>query len=120
MKPEVKRWLDKAEHDFNTAKYNFKGDILDAAIFYAQQSVEKGLKTLLIQKEDKFQRTHDLVKLATKINAPKIIIELCAAINPSYTVSRYPDVEQTFSKKECENIIDSSEEVLKWIKERLH
>jgi HEPN domain-containing protein len=51
MKEEVERWFSRAEHDFKTTKYNFDGKILDAAIFYAQQATEKGLKALLILKK---------------------------------------------------------------------
>jgi len=39
MKPEVKNWLEQAEHDIDVAEYNFDGNMLDAAAFYSQQAL---------------------------------------------------------------------------------
>ncbi|RKY52261.1 MAG: hypothetical protein DRP93_08455, partial [Candidatus Neomarinimicrobiota bacterium] len=36
MKPEVKNWLEQAEHDIEVAEYNFDGNMLDVAAFYSQ------------------------------------------------------------------------------------
>ncbi|MGC9309974.1 MAG: HEPN domain-containing protein [Candidatus Nanoarchaeia archaeon] len=38
---ESKNWFSKAIKDFDTAKYNIKGDKIDAGLFYLQQSAEK-------------------------------------------------------------------------------
>ncbi len=114
-----KKWIDKAEKDLETAKYNLKGDILDASVFFAQQSVEKAFKSLLLKKTNKFPKIHDLTKLGKLVNAPNKIIVLCSKINPGYIVVRYPDLGEDYSKEEVEEIIKFSEEVLKWIKEKL-
>ena len=48
MKPEVKDWLEQAEHDIEVAEYNFNGNMLDAAAFYSQQAAETALKSIYI------------------------------------------------------------------------
>ncbi len=92
MKPEVKNWLEQAEHDIEVAEYNFDGNMLDAAAFYSQQAAEKALKSLYISKFNELWRVHDLVRIAKRIEAPTKIAISCAKITPAYTGTRYPDV----------------------------
>ncbi|MBI2675183.1 MAG: HEPN domain-containing protein [Candidatus Aenigmarchaeota archaeon] len=54
MKEDTQKWLWKAEKDFATAMYNFEGGKLDAAAFYSQQSAEKALKALQIERLGRF------------------------------------------------------------------
>ena len=49
MKEEVKRWLEKAERDMDNANFNFGYGRYEEASFFAQQSVEKALKSLDIK-----------------------------------------------------------------------
>ena len=70
MKPEVKNWLEQAEHDIEVAEYNFDGNMLDAAAFYSQQAAEKALKSLYLLKFNKLWRVHDLVRIAKRVEAP--------------------------------------------------
>ena len=98
MKEETRKWLEKAKGDLETATYNLKGNKLDASVFYSQQSVEKGLKAMQIEKLGKFTKTHDLLTLAESINAPEGIKNKCTKIAPFYTLTRYPDVEEKIKK----------------------
>lgn len=119
VKEEVKNWWKQAEEDLDTAKYNLDGNKLKAGAFYAQQAVEKALKSLILKEKKYLVKAHDLVQLARLVNAPGNILSLCAMINPAYTATRYPDVEGTFQKKEVEDILNASEEVLAWVKHKL-
>jgi HEPN domain-containing protein len=120
MREEVERWLEKADEDLETAKYNLRGKMLNAAIFYSQQATEKALKALQIKKLNKFEKIHDLVKLAESVDANKRILDLCDQINPVYSVSRYPDViGNKYSREEVEEILKSSKKVLEWVKEEI-
>lgn len=119
MKEETEKWLKKAAHDIETAKYNFSGRIMDAAVFYSQQAAEKALKALQIERLGRFDKIHDLVRLAESINANKAILRLCDKISPSYFVSRYPDMEEEYDASEVKEILEASEEVLAWIKKEL-
>ena len=91
MKEETREWLEKAEEDFDIAKYNLEGGKYPAVAFYSQQSIEKMLKALQIEKLGKFDRTHDLVLLAKSVDAPAEIIEICEKINPFYVITCYPN-----------------------------
>ncbi len=116
---EAEKWWEKAKEDLETAEYNLKGDMLNAAAFFAQQAVEKALKSLEIKKLGKFEKVHDLVLLAKHVNAPGRVIELSEKITPFYTITRYPDVEISYNKGEVSFIIKASNEVLEWVKREL-
>lgn len=119
MRQEAKNWWLQAKEDFDAAGYNFKGKKYYLAAFMSQQSVEKALKALLIQKTNDFPKIHDLTKLAKMVNATVETVELCAKINPAYIASRYPDVAKKYSKKECGKLLKYTTQVLEWIKKNL-
>ncbi len=120
MREEVERWLEKANEDLETARYNLKGKRWDAAIFYSQQATEKALKALQIEKLNKFEKIHDLIKLAESVNADKRILDLCDQINPVYFVSRYPDIiGNRYTREEVKEILKASKKVLEWVKEEI-
>ncbi|OGI15282.1 hypothetical protein A3K63_05075 [Candidatus Micrarchaeota archaeon RBG_16_49_10] len=119
MEKDAKKWLFKAEQDLDTSVYNFKGKRYDAAVFYAHQSAEKGLKSFQIDKLKRFDKIHNLMKLAESVNASKDVVGLCEIINPAYFVSRYPDVEEKYDEKEVADVINAAKGVLKWIKKGL-
>ena len=67
MKNIIKEWIVKAEGDFATASREFsvsKDPNYDAVCFHSQQCVEKYLKALLMDKEQKPSRIHDLAELS--------------------------------------------------------
>ena len=119
MKEEIKSWLEQSDEEFDTAKINFNAGKFFSAAFWCQQSAEKSFKALLIVKTGKFPKIHDLTRLAKLTGCPEKILELCAKLNPAYTVSRYPDSLKKYSKEECEEIMKYTEEILKWIKKNL-
>lgn len=119
MRQEAKNWWLQAKEDFDSAKYNSKGKKFYLAAFMSQQSVEKALKALLIQKTEDFPKIHDLTKLAKMVDAPVKIVELCAKINPAYIASRYPDIARKYSKKECSELLKYAKQVLEWTKKNL-
>lgn len=120
MKPEVKNWLEQAEHDIEVAEYNFDGNMLDAAAFYSQQAAEKALKSLYLSKFNKLWRVHDLVRIAKRVEAPTKIVRLCAKITPAYTGTRYPDVCNEYDRRDVEEILRGAKEVLEWAKINLN
>jgi len=67
----------------------------------------------------KFEKTHDLVLIAKHIGAPEKVIALTEKITPFYTITRYPDVEISYDKREVSSIIEASEEVMEWVKREL-
>jgi len=63
---EVRRWLEKAEHDRAGAEAALARvpPVTDVAAFHCQQAVEKLLKAYPVHCGQEFERTHDLVELA--------------------------------------------------------
>ncbi|MFH0711916.1 MAG: HEPN domain-containing protein [archaeon] len=114
-----RKWIEKSDSDMKIAKYNLDGSMLDAAVFFAQQSAEKAFKAILIKKSSQFPKIHDLIELAKLAGAPSEIIKLCSLINPVYTAIRYPDNGGVYSAEECNKIVEFAEEVLKWVKKNL-
>jgi len=53
---EAEEWWGKARKDLETADYNLKGNMLDAAAFFAQQAAEKALKSLQIKSSGSLKR----------------------------------------------------------------
>jgi HEPN domain-containing protein len=119
MRKEVENWWKQALRDMGSAERIMGLDDYYVSAFLCQQAVEKALKALLIQETGKFPRIHDTAELSRRVNAPSKIVEFCAAINPAYTTTRYPDVASDFDKGEVEEIIDSAREVLEWTKKKL-
>ena len=122
MKEEINKWWKIALDDLETSKYNLEGNRLAAAAFYAQQSVEKGLKTLLLHKSRLIEKTHDITKLSILVSAPEKITKLCATIQPVYYESRYPDrieFNEFDNKNYIIELVNNAEEIAKWIKKEL-
>ena len=116
---EEKIWLAKAKKDLSAAKNSLNSRDYEWACFQAQQAVEKALKAIYIKKYKKLLKIHDLVLLARKINAPQEIIIFCSKINPSYIDTRYPDLSKGYTEKDAKEILNLTEEILKWIEKIL-
>ena len=121
MKEEVKRWWKKSKKDITNSKFNLENKKYEEACFFAQQSVEKALKSLDIKISNTFIKTHDLKFLAERVKSPENLIENCIKISPVYTESRYPDFMEmeAYTKKKSEEILSLSKEILKWIKKEI-
>ncbi len=120
MKEEVEKWMKIARDDFDTAKYNLKGGKTSAGIFFLQQAAEKALKALLIKKEDRFPKIHDLIRLGKLAGVNKDLLVRCEILSFVYTETRYPDTEDgEYTKEEIEDYIIISEEIIKWVEEKL-
>jgi HEPN domain-containing protein len=63
MKRETEEWLKIAEEDFQAAEHLFEISLSRMVCYHAQQSVEKGLKTILTEKGIDFSRTHNILDL---------------------------------------------------------
>lgn len=89
---EFKIWIEKAEKDFKTAKFNISGGEIEAGLFFLQQSAEKALKALYIKRKKQLIKTHDLVSLADTLKAHSHIRDYCTILSPLYHQTRYPDI----------------------------
>lgn len=121
MREETKQWIEQAEGDLRKAKILFEGKEYDGTNFYSQQSAEKAMKAVCLFNEFGLIKTHDLLLLSKKINAPNEIRDKAINLNPFYTSSRYPlGITNIISNKENANeSVKSAEEILKWCKGKL-
>lgn len=120
MKEETKRWIKQSEEDLDTAKAIFKIKKYKFASYLCQQSAEKALKALLIEKNKQIIRIHDLVELGKKVNIEKEFLDSLEKLTYVYIDSRYPDIPQKeYTSKETKGDIRIAEEVLEWVKKKI-
>ena len=93
---EVKRWLEKADHDRRIAELALAETppITDVGAFHAQQAAEKLLKAFLVFHEEPFEKIHDLeelVELCTRHDAGlNDLRDRVGALTPYAVRYRYP------------------------------
>lgn len=125
MREESKHWFEQSKHDLKAAQYNFDGDILDVASYLCQQSIEKGLKSLIIEKNREAPGvSHSLIKLGKEVEIPSKYYRILKEISQEYFISRYPDAigytpYDTYDKQEVKEIIKNTKEIIKWIENQI-
>ena len=111
MNDLIKDWIEKADHDFGSAKLIFihVPDYYNTIAFHCQQAAEKYLKALLIYYEIEFQRSHNLIYLldllSDKIEISEDIYDNAILLNGFSVQIRYPDRKIYLSKDELETSI---------------
>jgi HEPN domain-containing protein len=120
MRTEVRKWWEKALNDLDTARILFKNGKYEETAFFCQQSAEKGLKALLLEREGEIEKVHDLVKLGRKVKIPENLLNYSKELTLAYIYSRYPDVEKARDIKGiASKFLKYSEEIIKWIEKML-
>jgi len=94
MKKSAKAWLDAAEEDMNVIIKLLNNELTTgAASFHAQQCIEKCLKAILDERNERVPRIHDLSRLFDhvyqflKIKFDENIVD---QLNSLYIEARYP------------------------------
>ncbi|MFQ6107207.1 MAG: HEPN domain-containing protein [Thermoplasmata archaeon] len=119
MNEEAETWWKQALKDLDTARQLLGMDNYEGAAFFAQQSAEKGLKALHIDRFRELKKTHDLVLLARDLGLPKRLIDLCKELSPAYIYTRYPDVVPVENvEKVSKELLGYAEEIVRWIEGR--
>ena len=94
MKDEAKVWLRYAVENFDSANILLKSELYNPCLQNVQQSVEKALKSLLIEKGAHFKKTHDILELKRSLKALNVEVYLldddCDFLNSIYLPSKYP------------------------------
>ncbi len=68
MKKETKIWFKYSQENFDSANILLKSKLFNPCLQNVQQSVEKALKAVLIEKDIIFKKTHDILKLKILLN----------------------------------------------------
>ena len=115
MEEEVNNWVRQVEADLRKAKILFNNREFDGVTFYSQQTAEKALKSIHLFKEQKLIKTHDLSLLGRLVKLPKELLKKAILLNPFYTASRYPILEEhdISNEKNADESLNSAEEILK-------
>lgn len=96
---EARRLLAMAKSDRDAFLWLLQGQGLRpaAAFFFAQQSIEKALKAVMIARNLVPSRTHNLLALAAQLNATGVATphtpDDLAVLNPYAVTLRYDDEE---------------------------
>lgn len=95
----VAAWLQKAEHDLETAQRALTGGapITDTAAYHCHQAAEKALKAFLAARLEPLVKTHDLMDLLTRCAAADVRfadwVDGISELSAFGTVLRYPSVD---------------------------
>ncbi len=117
-KKEFEKWLEQADIDFRAAKNSLKSGDYGSSVFWCQQSVEKGLKAMMIKEGKGLVKVHNLVRLGKEVGLPEKFFGASAKLSVLYTDARYPMFVE-FEKSEVGSFIKFVEEVSEWIKKRI-
>ena len=120
MGKEFISWMEKAKKDLKSAENSFKLDDFNWTTFQLQQAIEKALKAVLIKKEKRLVKNHDLVYLGNMLGLPKSYLDYCKEISPFYTINRYPDISEiNLAKEDISQYLSWAEEILKWCEKQI-
>ncbi len=94
MKDETKNWIIYAGENLHSAVILLESGLFNPCLQNIQQSVEKYLKALLLEKDQKIRKTHSITELHTILQDVGIAIGLtedqCDLFDALYLPSKYP------------------------------
>ncbi|MDZ7817262.1 MAG: HEPN domain-containing protein [Aliarcobacter sp.] len=93
MKDETKLWLDYAKENLLSAQILLESSFYNTVLQNTQQSIEKDLKALFVEKGIKLQKTHSISSLVETLKQNNIIIDISEddmdLIDSIYLSSKY-------------------------------
>ena len=94
MRDETAAWLKYAEENLQSSKLLLQSCLYNPCLQNVQQSVEKALKAVFLEKAIKLKKTHDVLELKNILFGHDIAIDLseddCDFLNSIYLPSKYP------------------------------
>ena len=125
---DVNTWLDFADYDFKTAKWNLEGKIYTSSCYASQQAAEKSLKALILAKGKVVPKVHSLDRLISEIrnngiNTDQIDNE-AQELDKYYISTRYPGQyggpEGLYDEKDAQSATSASEKILTFVREKIN
>jgi HEPN domain-containing protein len=94
MKKETGIWLNYAEENISSANLLFANNLFNPCLQNCQQAIEKLLKSIFIESDIKFKRTHSIQELINILSENKINVAInndeIELIDSIYMPSKYP------------------------------
>ncbi len=127
MKDETKIWLAYAEENLEAAQLLLAQRLYNPCLQNIQQSIEKCLKSLLLEKSGTSRKTHAITELVRLLADVGIKIRLraedCDLLDSIYLPSKYPlgSVLPAFDPDDelCDRCLALSKIVLEQVKQEL-
>lgn len=123
-KPE--EWFKQAAYDLKTAEIMLENKRFIYAVFMCHLSIEKALKGLYQFRLNAVPpKVHNLIYLVEKngLSPSEKLYNAIFELNRVSIPTRYPDdltrMKNEYKKKNTVEIINSSKEVIKWLKNQL-
>jgi len=125
MQEETKRWLGYSEENYEAAKILLESELFNPCLQNVQQSIEKAIKSLFVEKIIPFKKTHNILELKTILENNGEVVDLtedeCDFLDSIYLPTKYPisSALPIFypDKDLCKNSILLAEKVINNVKE---
>ncbi len=119
----IREWMEYSRMDLESAKYltRMKPDPFEIICYHCQQSVEKSLKAVLIMKEIRPPKIHDLNELVSLCDIEELnsLLKLILPLNDYAVIVRYPSAT-ILGKEDAKQAIHVAETVTSTIEKILH
>jgi HEPN domain-containing protein len=130
MDERVKRWLNSADYDLETARAMLLTKRYVYVGFMCHQTIEKAAKAVItrdLSNDEIPPKIHNLLRLFAICNLYDKMTseqqEFLYVLNPLNIEARYSDykttIEQSLNATICQQLIHNTEELLCWIKQQL-
>jgi HEPN domain-containing protein len=125
VRQEAADLFAQAGEDLKTARTLRQTDRHYATVFFSQQTAEKALKALHIERRRTTARTHNLVRIARSLRAPAAVLAAARDLTPDYLTTRYPDAAngipaEMYDEDIALRHLAHAEHVYRWVSRELH
>jgi len=127
MNGDVRQWLTYAEDNLKAAKLLLQQNLYNPCLQNIQQSIEKSLKALLLEKAGSYRQTHAITELVQMLLTVGVTIHIseddCDLLDAIYLPSKYPlgGVLPDFDPDQdlCERCLLLAETVIDQVEQKL-
>jgi HEPN domain-containing protein len=127
MKDETQQWLDYADQDDQAARTLLQSHLYNPCLYHVQQSIEKWLKAVIVERDLEFQRTHSIQGLVNILTHYEIPVDIeeddIDLIDSIYMPVRYPigSALPFFEPNQaiCQQGLQIAERIRHWTEEML-
>lgn len=124
---DVQIWLEFAQYDLKTAKWNLEGDLFTSTCYCSQQAAEKALKALILAKDHVVPKVHSLDRLISEVRKLRVetfdIEKAALNLDAFYISTRYPGEyggpTNLYNRDDAENALRSAERIIEFVKKEI-